>query len=83
MKAVWIALSFLLAAGVANADGMVQFPSSDEVEAAPAPRKAAARPYRHKTVHKAMRYPQGDLRHCLELQRREDIYRCVETEPNR
>ncbi len=62
----------------ASANGVDKRQAVDAAEAVP---KQGKRPGgKHKSKYKAKRLPSGDLRYCLELKTREEIYLCVETE---
>jgi len=79
MKFGFIALPLLYVVGVAMADGVDR-----EAEAAQTV-AAQDRVQEWERVHarKTTRLPQGDLRHCLDLQTSEAIIRCSETRRKR
>jgi hypothetical protein len=81
MKICFISLSLLCAAGLAHADGMpgsAPAPQAEAAQAAQAPAKAS-----RSTQRKPARLPQGDLRHCLDLDNNLAIIRCAEKQPRR
>ncbi|KVW94979.1 hypothetical protein [Thiobacillus denitrificans] len=79
MKIKFLALPLLCVAGVAMADGVDR--EAESAQTVAAQERVQDREQMH--ARKTTRLPQGDLRHCLDLQTNDAIIRCSETRRKR